>query len=156
MRALDRLRHKLRSLLRREQVDAELRAELDFHLERETAELVARGMDPMRAREAARRALGDLSRYEEECRDARGTRGLEILAQDTRYGLRAMRSNPVFTALAVLSLAIGIGANTAIFSLVDALLLRRLPVRAPDELVVIGNPARTGSMSQGQVRGDLL
>src|SRR3954464_7669010 len=141
MRALDRLRHKLRSLLRREQVDAELRAELDFHLERETAELVARGggpaelvargMDPMRAREAARRALGDLSRYEEECRDARGTRGLEILAQDTRYGLRAMRSNPLFTALAVLSLAVGIGANTAIFSLIDALLLRRLPVRAP-------------------------
>jgi len=146
----------LRSLLRHDQVDAELRSELDFHLEQQTKELVARGMDPARAREAAVRAMGDLSRYEEECRDTRGTRGLEVFLQDLRYGVRTLRLDPVFTAIAVLTLAVGIGANTAIFTLADALLVRNLSVRAPDELVLVGNPARTNSLSEGSVRGDLL
>src|SRR5436190_8032139 len=156
MRAIDRLRLRLRSLLRRDAVNAELHSELDFHIEQQAAELVARGMDPARAREAALRAIGDLSRYEEECRDARGTRGLDVFFQDLRFGLRTLRVNPVFTVMAVLTLAIGIGANTAIFTLADALLVRDLPVRAPDELLLVGSPARTNSLSEGGVRGDLL
>ncbi len=156
MRLLDRVRLRLRSLLARQRVESELRAELDFHVEQQTAELIARGLEPRAARQAALRALGDLSRYEEECRDMRRTRGIETFLQDLRYGLRALRASPVFTAMAVLSLGLGIGANTGIFTLTDALLLRDLPVRSPQQLMVIGNPARTNSLSTGGVRGDLL
>lgn len=154
MRYLDRLRLWLRSLLRRQRVEAELRAELEFHLEQHTAELVAAGADPREARLAARRALGDLSRYEEECRDVRRTRSLETFVQDLRYGLRALRKSPVFTVVAVLTLALGIGVNTGIFTLTDALLLRDLPVRDPGRLMAVGDPARTHSLSSGSLRAD--
>ncbi|HEV8628926.1 MAG TPA: ABC transporter permease [Thermoanaerobaculia bacterium] len=156
MRLLDRLRLRLRSLFHRREVEAELRAEIEFHLEQEIAELVAKGLDPRQARSEARRRLGDLSRYEEECRDARRTQGLDTLLQDLRYGLRGLRASPLFTAVVVLSLALGIGVNTAIFTLTDALLVRDLPVRDPDGLMVIGDPARTNSLSSGGLRADLL
>jgi predicted permease len=156
VRPLDKLRLRLRSLFARDRVDAELRAELDFHLAEQTAELVASGMDPRRAREAALRALGDLTRFEEECRDMRQTRWLETFLQDLRYGLRSLRLSPLFTVMATLSLALGIGANTAIFSFTDALLLRQLPVHDPGRLVAVGDPARTHSLSSGSVRSDLF
>ncbi|HEV8579082.1 MAG TPA: ABC transporter permease [Thermoanaerobaculia bacterium] len=156
MRALDRLRLRLRSLLRREAVEAEMHAELRFHLEMQAEELIAAGMGPVEARHAAMRALGPLSRIEEECRDMRRTRWIETFLQDVRYALRALRLSPAFTIVATLSLALGIGANTAIFSLMDALLLRSLPVQTPGRLVALGDPSRVGGKSEGSIRTDLF
>src|SRR6185436_5235820 len=130
-RTLDRLRLGLRSLFARRRVEAELQAELDLHVEMQTAEYVAAGVPPREARERALRLLGARGAVEEECRDTRRTRPLETFLQDLRYGVRALRWNPLFAAMAALSLSLGIGANTAIFSLAHALLLRPLPVERP-------------------------
>jgi len=86
----------------------------------------------------------------------RRTRWIETFLQDLRYALRSLRLSPAFTVVAALSLALGIGANTAIFSLLDALLLRSLPVEAPERLVALGDPSRTGGKSEGSLRADLL
>jgi len=119
---------KLIWMTRRREKEAELRDELAFHLSEEAAE---RGPD------GARRELGNVALIEEDTRSAWGWIWLEQLAQDIRYALRAMRHNPTFTALAALSLALGIGANTAIYSFMDAILLRSLPVSDPASLVVL-------------------
>ena len=92
----------------------------------------------------ARREFGGVEHFREECRDARGLTALENLVRDVRYGARVLRRTPVFTAVAMASLAIGIGANTAVFSLVDTVLLRSLPVRNAEELVVLGWSANNG------------
>ncbi len=156
MRSLDLLRLRLRSLFRRSRVEAELLAELSFHLEQQTAEYVAAGMAPAEARHAAHRRIGNLGKIEEECRDMRRTRWIETFLQDLRYALRSLRLAPAFTIVATLSLALGIGANTAIFTLLDALLLRELPVHAPEQLVALGDPSRIGGKSEGSLRTDLL
>jgi hypothetical protein len=122
-------------LLRRRRLEAQLDAELRDHLERQVADYVRDGLSEAEARRPAQLALGGLEQVKEACRDARGTQLLEDLGQDLRYGLRVLRKIPVFTAVAVLSLALGIGANTAIFTLVDSLVLRSLPVREPERLV---------------------
>jgi len=156
MRFLDKLRLRLRSLFRRNRIEAELAAELGFHLDLQIAENLAAGMSPQEARHAALRAFGGVTQIQERCREMRGNRWLEELFQDLAYALRTLRRSPVFTLVAVLSLALGIGANTAIFSLIDALLLRNLPVREPARLVAVGDPARVGSLSSGSVRNDLF
>src|SRR4030095_11865286 len=156
MRSLDLLRLRLRSLFRRSRVESELLAELSFHLEQQTAEYVAAGMAPAEARHAAPRRIGNLGKIEEECRDMRRTRWIETFLQDLRYALRSLRLAPAFTIVATLSLALGIGANTAIFSLMDALLLRSLPVGAPERLAALGDPSRVGGKSEGTIRTDLF
>ncbi|HEY6402531.1 MAG TPA: ABC transporter permease [Blastocatellia bacterium] len=128
---------RLRSLFRRSQVEQELDEELRYHIERQTEELIAKGMTPEEARYAALRALGGIEQRKEECRDMRRVNLIENTLQDLRYAGRTLRRSPGFTAVAILSLALGIGANTAIFQLLDAVRLRSLPVARPQELAEV-------------------
>ena len=128
---------KLHWLTHRSRREAELRDELQFHLEEEAAERAAQGVPAQQARHAARRDLGNVTLVEENTRAAWGWTALDQLGQDLRYAFRNMAANRLFTLLAVLSLALGIGANAAIYSFMDAILLRSLPVPDPESLVVL-------------------
>jgi predicted permease len=157
MRSADKLRLRLRTLFLRPRVEAELAAELSFHLDQLTAENIAAGMAEREARQAALRTFGGLTQIQERCREMRGMRFIDELVQDLTYAARTLRMSLAFTIIAALSLALGIGANTAIFSLINALILRPLPgVREPAGLVAVGDPSRTGGRSEGNVRTDLL
>jgi predicted permease len=136
---------RLRTLWRRRMIEDELDEELRDHVERQTELHVAQGLTPPEARRQALIEFGGLEQTKESCRDVRGFTLLEGLAQDVRFGTRMFAHHPGFTAAAVLSLALGIGANTALFSLVDAALLRRLPVRNPRELVTVTAVKRNGA-----------
>ena len=120
---------------RRKEREQSLDRELQGHLDLEAAEQQESGLSAEEARNAARRALGNTTLVKEEVRAMWTWEWMDHLAQDVRYAVRTMRNNLGFTGAAVISLALGIGANTAIFSLIDALLLRTLPVRSPNELV---------------------
>lgn len=126
-----------RSLLRRGAVDRDLDDELRFHLEREIAANLAAGMSHEEARLAALRAFGGVEQTREECAEARGVHTIETLLQDFRYGARVLARNRAFTTIAVLTLALGIGANTAIFSMVNALLLHPYNFRDLDRIVLL-------------------
>jgi hypothetical protein len=135
---------RLRSLFRRRTVDAELEEELEFHLQRQVDLESAKGLSTEEAGYAAQRTIGGLAQVKEECRDMRKWNLVDNLLRDVRYAVRSFAKSPVFTATAVLSLALGIGANTAIFSLIDAVLLKNLPVTRPDELAVLTPVSRDG------------
>src|SRR5687767_4130913 len=126
---------RLRALVRRSTTDAELDEELRYHLDREADRNRAHGMNDRDARDAARRAVGNVTTHAEQARQAFGWSWLEHLAQDARYAWRAVRRSPAFTTVAVLSLALGIGANTMIFGIAYGMLFEPLPLPTPERLV---------------------
>lgn len=132
---LHTLRLRLRFLFAKERVEAEMDEELRFHLEREIESRIRRGVPPGEARREALLLFGGMERTREQVREARGVRHLEELAQDLRYTFRQMRRAPLFTATAILTLAVGIGANTGVFSVVNGLLLQNRPYLEPERLV---------------------
>jgi putative ABC transport system permease protein len=129
------LMFRLRSLFRRDAVESEADAELRFHFDRQVEKYLKSGLTREEAMRRARLEFGGHEQLKEEIRDARGVSFIETLFQDIRYGLRILGRTPVISCVAVFSLALGIGANTAIFSLIDNVMLRMLPVQRPDELV---------------------
>ena len=131
------MRQRLRSIFRHSQVEDDLQQELAIHLEQLTKEYRAAGMGEREATDAARRAFGAMAITAEQCRDTRRVRFLEDIGKDLVYALRLLAKSPGFTATAVLSLALGVGANTAIFGLVKQVILDLLPVRDPDRIVAI-------------------
>src|SRR5215471_11713437 len=130
---------RIRSLFRRGQEDRELDDELRDHLERATEGYVAKGMASDEARRRARLDLGGIEQTKEKCRDTRQVNWIHDLIRDLRFGFRMLRKSPGFTAVAILTLALGIGANTAIFTLLHAVMLKSLPVPNPAQLYRLGD-----------------
>jgi predicted permease len=126
-----------RRVWRRRILDAQLDKELSFHLAQHEADLIARGVPPAEARRQARLAIGGPTQVTEACRDARGARWLEDLWQDVRFALRTLRLKPGFTAVALSTLALGIGATAVMFTVVDGVLLKPLPYPNPDRLLKV-------------------
>ena len=126
-----------RRLLSSKRMDQELDAELRCHLELQVAEKMRSGVPQAEARRQARLEFGGLEQVKEDCRESRGTMWVTSITQDLRFAMRQLHRSPGFTVVAVLTLALGIGANSAIFSVVDAVLLRPLPFYNPSRLVAV-------------------
>lgn len=137
-----RLFKKLQYLLRRDRFDRELSEEMDFHREMLEFEKTQQGLAPEAAAASARRQLGNTTLACEYSREVWITAWFDTLVADVRYALRTIAANKTFSTLAILSLALGIGANTAIYSFMDSILLRSLPVRDPESLVVLNWQAK--------------
>jgi predicted permease len=146
---LSDIRYRLRGLISRDSAEQELDAELRFHVEREAEKYEREGMSREAALRRARLAFGGVEQMKEASRDMRGTGRLESIARDLRYAFRSLRRSPAFALTVILMLGLGIGANTAIFTLVDALLLRPLPVTHPEQLVMVTDPAQVNNNNVG-------
>ena len=140
---------RFQTLFRRNRKDQQLKDEIQFHLDQQIAENLTAGMSAEEARHAAMRTFGNPTFLKEETRGTWGWLWLEQIGQDFRYGARMLRKSPGFTAVAILTLALGIGANTAIFSLIDVILLRPLPVRDSDRVVLLKWEARKRPLMNG-------
>jgi hypothetical protein len=128
----------------RKQFEADMDAELRFHIESYVADLLRSGVSPEEAERRARVEFGSVEASRDECRQASGLQRLDELRADLRLAFRTMWQSPGFAAIAVLSLALGIGANTAIFGVFDAVMLRLLPVRDPSRLVFVQMAGKSG------------
>lgn len=137
MKLTSRLQSWARATFRRSRMENEMDVELKFHIQAYAEDLVRSGVPREEAMRRARLEFGGIERAKEECREAKGITFLEYLAQDVRYGVRRLVKTPVITTIALLSLALGIGANTAIYSLIDAVMLRMLPVQHPEQFMQI-------------------
>jgi putative ABC transport system permease protein len=146
---LDDLRYRLTALFRRRALERDLDEELEFHIEEHAALDERAGVPRQEALRRARLAFGGVDRAKEESRDGRGVRVLEIAWRDLRYAMRTLARSPIFTLVAIVSLTLGIGANTAMFQLLNALVLRPLPVAQPHELVEVNLPERDLVVSGG-------
>jgi predicted permease len=144
MRCLHKLPLRFRSLFGRKSVERELSDELRFHVEASVEAATAKGTSPEEARYAALRELGGTEQIKEECRDMRRTRYIENILKDLRYALRMLGRSPAFSTIVIFTLALGIGANTAIFSLVDSIVLRPLPYPEAGRLVALQEANRKG------------
>jgi len=142
--------HRLRSIFRKSRADADLQHEIEIHLEQLVKEAVASGLNESEARMMARRRFGPLEKTKEECRDTRRVNVIDSFRRDVRYALRMIWIKRSFSVPALLTLALGIGANIAIFSVVDAVLIRSLPYTEPEKLVGVSNSA----VFSGQVVND--
>jgi len=131
---------RLRACFQKGRTERDMDDELRFHLERQIEENVSRGMNPKEARYAALRCFGGIDQTKETCRETRGIRIVDELRQDLRYALRMLIKSPGFAIVAVLILALGIGATTAVVSIIDNVVFRALPVWEPDRLAGINSP----------------
>src|SRR5262245_18334142 len=147
---------RLRALARRHLLERELDEELRLHLDQEIEKYVRAGVPRSEAVRRAQIAFGRLESVKDQCRETRGVLFVETTVRDLRYAFRALRRSPGFAAATILSLTLGIGANTAIFTLIEAVMLRSLPVRSADELVAGGDPSRPTASWEGGPRVDVL
>jgi len=137
MRFFSIFAHSFRSLFHRSRAEAELKREIDLHIEQLVKAYRAEGLTESEATAAARRDFGPVALTAEQCRDMRRTNWIDDLARDVAYASRVLRKSPVFALTALVSLALGIGANTAIYSFIDAIMVRGLPIPHPENLVVL-------------------
>ncbi len=132
---------RITTLWRGSELDRQMNAEVRFHIDMETQQNIKRGMAPEQARTQAMRDFGPMEKHKEETREARGVSWFEMLVADLRYGARSLIKRPGYATLAVLTLGLGIGANTAIFSVINGVLLKPLPYENGDRLVIVRQSA---------------